>query len=75
MTSGLSEFIVVLLVLFLAVGSAVLLWDGLASGALHHGHHGAAIHDTEHARMRLVSGIVGFAIAAWVLLGMLTHAR
>src|SRR5574341_398069 len=74
MTSGLSEFIVVLLVIFLAVGSGVLLWDGLAAGGLRHGR-GAALQDADHARARLAAGIVGFAISAWALLGLLTHAR
>lgn len=74
MTSGLSEFIVYLLVLFLAVGSVVLLWDGLASGALRHGHHGTVLHDPEHPLARFVTGIVGFAVAAWVLLSLLGRA-
>jgi hypothetical protein len=74
MTSGLSEFIVVMLVLFLAIGSGVLLWDGLATGALRHGH-GAALHDPEHPRARLVAAIVGFVIAAWALLGLLSSVR
>jgi len=73
MTSGLSEFIVLLLALFLAVGSVVLLWDGLASGALRHAHRDVALH--EHPLARLVTGVVGFAISAWVLVVLLTRAH
>lgn len=69
----LSLFIVILLALFLLVGSGVLLWDGLAT-RISHGRV-AALHDPEHAVGRLVTGVLGFAIAAWILLGMLTHAR
>jgi hypothetical protein len=69
--TGLSQFIVVLLLLFLLVGSGVLLWDGLATG-LGHGR-GVAMHD--HAKGRLAAGVFGFAIAVWILLGMLSHAR
>jgi hypothetical protein len=71
MTSELSRFIVLLLLTFLLVGSGVLLWDGLST-AVHHGR-AMALHD--HARGRLAVGIVGFAIAAWIVLGVLTHAR
>jgi hypothetical protein len=70
MTSELSRFIVSLLLLFLLVGSGVLLWDGLATTI--HGR-AAALHD--HAKGRLAAGIIGFAIVAWIALGMLTHAR
>jgi hypothetical protein len=72
MTSGLSQLIVFLLLLFLLVGSGVLVWDGLATGFGH--GHAAALHGTDHAKGRLAAGIVGFAIAVWIALGMLTHA-
>jgi Na+-transporting methylmalonyl-CoA/oxaloacetate decarboxylase beta subunit len=74
MTSELSRFIVVLLGLFLLGGSGVLLWDGFATRTSHHGRD-AALHDTEHAMGRLVAGVVGFVIAAWILVGMLARAR
>ncbi|MGB8932121.1 MAG: hypothetical protein WCC48_12835 [Anaeromyxobacteraceae bacterium] len=72
MTTGLSQFIVILLLLFLLVGSGVLMWDGLATGFGH--GRAAALHGTDHARARLAVGIVGFAIVAWIALGVLTHA-
>lgn len=73
MTSGLSQFIVFLLLLFLLVGSGVLVWDGFATGFGH--GRSAALHDADHARGRLAAGIFGFAIAVWIALGILTHAR
>jgi len=73
MTSGLSQILLFGLLLFLLVGSGVLVWDGLATG---YGHgRAAAMGRAEHARARLAAGIVGFAIAAWIALGMLTHAH
>ncbi len=72
MTSGLSQFILFLLFLFLLVGSAILVWDGLATGFGH--GRAAALHGADHARGRLAAGIVGFAITVWIALGMLTHA-
>jgi hypothetical protein len=48
------------------------VWDGLATGFGH--GHAAALHGTDHAKGRLAAGIVGFAIAVWIALGMLTHA-
>jgi hypothetical protein len=74
MTTGLSQFIVVLLLLFVLVGSGVLMWDGLATGGFGHGR-GAALHPHEHAKARLAVGVFGLAVAVWILLGMLSHAH
>ncbi len=71
MTPALGQIVGALLLLFLLVGSGFLVWDGLSAGL----HGGAAIRGHEHVRARLAVGIFGFGLAAWILLGMLTHAH
>jgi hypothetical protein len=71
-TSTLSQILGVALLVFLGVGSGVLVWDGLAIG------FGARTSDVgvrRRARARLAVGVLGFALAAWLGLGFLTHAR
>lgn len=53
---------------FVALASAVLLWDGLAEVAGH-----APVR--EHPRARLVVGAIGFAVVLWLAFGLLTHAH
>jgi len=60
------------LVAFIGIASAVLLWDGLAEAA---GGGEAAAHAPWRARARIALGVLGFAAALWVVLGMLTHAH
>lgn len=54
---------------FVGVASAVLLWEGLSD--VRHGQ--AAVR--EHARARLVVGAIGFSLALWLAIGLLTRAR
>ncbi len=67
--SGLGIILAIGLLAFVGVASAVLLWDGLSE--LGHGH--LAVH--EHARARLLVGAIGFALALWLAIGLLSHAR
>jgi hypothetical protein len=71
-TSTLSQVLGVALLVFLGIGSGVLVWDGLAFGF---GARAADAGVRRRARGRLAVGLVGFALAAWVSLGFLTHAR
>ncbi len=58
---------------FIALGSGLLLWDGLAA-EFGRGRD-KAVRPSRNARLRVVVGAIGFAIACWIGLGMLTHAR
>ncbi len=69
--SFVTRLLALALVLFVGIASAVLLWDGL-SGLAPEG--GAAAH-AWRARARLAVGVLGFAAALWIVLGMLTHAH
>jgi hypothetical protein len=70
--SGLSLILAVGLLAFVFVASGVLLWEGLAEAG--HGH--AAVHrGLRHARARLVVGAIGFALALWIAIGLLSRAR
>jgi len=70
--SFVTRLLAVALVAFIGIASAILLWDGLAgisSGG------GAAANAPWRARARMAVGVLGFAIALWIILGMLTHAH
>ncbi len=73
MTSTMSQVLAVAILVFVAIGSGVLVWDALAAGV---GRH-AAGSDSEirRARVRLAAGVLGLALVLWVALGLLTHAR
>lgn len=60
------------LLAFVGIASAVLLWDGFAAGAA--GGHGVR-RDAWRARAEVVVGVIGFAAALWVALGLLSHAH
>jgi hypothetical protein len=60
------------LVAFIGIASAILLWDGLAGISA---GDSAAAHPAWRARARVAAGVLGFAIALWMTLGMFTHAR
>ncbi len=57
------------LLAFVGVASAVLLWDGLSEVSPGE----AAVH--AHARARVLAGAVGFALALWLAIGLVTHAH
>lgn len=67
--SSLSVILAVGLLAFVGLASAVLLWEGLSEAR--HGH--AALH--AHPRARLVVGAIGFAVALWLAIGLLSSAR
>ncbi|HVI73707.1 MAG TPA: hypothetical protein VM683_01870 [Anaeromyxobacteraceae bacterium] len=57
---------------FMAIASAFLIWDGLA--------HEFARRDAERvrgwrSRTRLAVGVLGFSVATWLALGLLTRAH
>ncbi len=60
------------LLVFIGIASAVLLWDGLAAGVV--GHH-MVRRDAWRARAEVIVGVIGFAAALWVALGLLNHAH
>jgi hypothetical protein len=70
--SFVTRLLAVALVAFIGIASAILLWDGLA-GISSDG--GAAANAPWRARARMAVGVLGFAIALWIILGMLTHAH
>ncbi len=60
------------ILLFVALASVILVWDGLAAEL------SPARGDTRprwKSRLRLAVGVLGFSLAVWLGLGMLTHAR
>jgi hypothetical protein len=61
------------ILVFVAVASGVLLWEGLAARAAE-GHAGTG-RDLRRARARLAVGAIGIAIVLWIALGLLTRAR
>jgi hypothetical protein len=67
-----SPVLAVALVVFLGGASAVLVWDGLALGF---GAAGGGTVARRRARLRLAAGVLGFALALWAGLGLLTHAH
>ncbi len=67
-----SRILAVAIVAFVAVASGLLMWDGLAAEFT---RERAEPREVWKTRARLAVGVVGFALAVWVGLGMLTHAR
>lgn len=70
--SFVTRLLALALVVFVGVASAILLWDGLAGVAP---GGGAAAPRSWRTRARVVIGVIGFALAFWIVLGMLTRAR
>ncbi len=60
------------LLAFVAIASALLLWDGLAARVA---APPGARHETWRARAEIAVGVIGFAAALWVALGLVTHAH
>lgn len=73
MSSTMSQVLAAALLAFVAIGSGVLVWDGLATGV--GGGRAEAAREVRRARARLAAGVVGLALAIWIALGLLTHAR
>ena len=71
--STLSRILALAMAAFLLIASGVLLWEGLASTMMR--EHPTVSREVRDARLRLAIGFVGFAIALWIGLGMLTRAR
>ena len=67
-----SRVLVVATLLFLALASSVLVWEGLATGVV----HGRELPRAERRRVRLrfTVGVLVFATVLWMALGILTHA-
>lgn len=74
MDSILSQILVFSILIFLAVGSGVLAWDGLALGfGRAHAGGSAAFH--WRARVRLAAGLLGVALAIWLAAGYITRVH
>ena len=69
--SFVTRLLALAVVVFVGVASAILLWDGLAAI----GPGDSAAHASWRTRARIAVGVTGFAIAVWIVLGMLTHAH
>jgi len=72
MESILSQILIFGILLFLVIGSGVLFWDGLALsfGPGHPGGGGVRL-----ARVRMVIGLLGVALAVWLATGYLTRVH
>ncbi|HTN53060.1 MAG TPA: hypothetical protein VML50_11700 [Anaeromyxobacter sp.] len=68
-----SRILAAALVAFVAIASSVLLCEGLARGWSADGH--VSPREIRGARARALAGALGFALAAWIALGMVTHVR
>ncbi len=67
-----SRMLVAAILVFVAIASGVLLWEGLAVAATH-GHPGMD-REVRRARARAVVGVLGLAIVLWIGLGIITRA-
>ncbi len=59
------------IVLFVLVASGALIVSGLANGR---SATSRAAQSRWRSRLQLAIGILGFAVSAWIGLGMITHA-
>ena len=72
-TSTASRILAFAVLAFMALASGLLLWDGLATEFRRDRENaGRAL---RNARLRVAVGVLGLAIACWIGLGMITHAR
>lgn len=72
MESILSQLMVFGILVFLVIGSGVLFWDGLAL-SVGHGRTGGG--GVRLARVRMVFGLLGVALAVWLATGFLTRVQ
>lgn len=67
-----SVVLVTALLTFVGIVSGVLVWEGLATGL---GRKAAAPGTPVwRARVRFAIGVLGFGLALWAALGLLSHA-
>jgi hypothetical protein len=59
------------ILVFVGIASGVLIWEGLASGL---GRRTAAGAPGWRVRIRFAIGVLGFGLALWIALGLLTRA-
>ena len=67
-----SRVLVVATLLFLALASSVLVWEGLATGVVHGGALPRA--ERRRVRFRFTVGALVFGAVLWIALGLLTRA-
>lgn len=67
-----SRVLVIATLLFLALASSVLVWEGLATGVVH--GRALARRALWRVRFRFTVGVIVFAIVLWIAFGMLTRA-
>ena len=67
-----SRVLVFATLLFLALASSVLVWEGLATGIVHGGAPPRA--ERRRVRLRFTVGALVFAAVLWTALGLLTRA-
>ncbi len=72
-SSTLSRVLAGAIAAFVVIASGFLLWEGLAGSMAR--RQPAAGRELRDVRLRLVVGMIGIAVALWIALGMLTHAR
>jgi hypothetical protein len=75
MESILSQLMVFGILLFLVIGSGVLFWDGLALSVGHGRTGGGGGGGVRLARVRMVFGLLGVALAVWLATGFLTRVQ
>ncbi|HSN91364.1 MAG TPA: hypothetical protein VLS93_09055 [Anaeromyxobacteraceae bacterium] len=66
-----STLLAAALLVFVAVASGVLVWEGLATGLGQRAPEGAP---RWRVRLRFAVGVLGFGLALWLGLGLLSHA-
>lgn len=66
--------LVTAILVFLALASSALVWEGLATG-VGHGRRSLAGRDLWRVRFRFTIGVIVFAIVLWIAFGLVTHAR
>jgi len=61
------------IVVFVGVASAILVWDGLATGFGRRA--GVVARERHRALSRFAFGALGVVVALWLALGMITRVR
>lgn len=67
-----SRVLVIAILVFVALASSVLVWEGLATGIGH--AHALAGRDLWRVRFRFTVGVIVFAIVLWIAFGIVTRA-